>query len=406
MTGNKGAELMLLSIIKNMETLLGACDFDLVSVYSKQDRQVPLPPRLNVVSGSPLFLMGLVLPLSLVLSPFIRFKGVRAMIRKIPLMRTLLAADMVLDCGGVSFIENRGLPLLIYNLSLCLPPVLLGRPFMKLSQAMGPFTTTLNRVFAKLGLTGADWIVARGAITGEHLKTLGLKKFSVLPDVAFALKGDERSFEEAKKILAELNLSGPSVGILPSVVVEDYAEIKNIDYLAVMQELISHLMKAGYTVLLLPHSVRTNSQERMNNDLLLCRELKAMFPADAALKVIERDLSALVLRQIIARMDFIIASRFHAMVSSLSEKVPLLLIGWSHKYMEVMRMFELEDWAVDFSRIESQVLVSRFEELVKEKTQVKYLIEKNLPRVQEEARKNFEIAANILREPSREVKPL
>ena len=42
----------------------------------------------------------------------------------------------------------------------------------------------------------------------------------------------------------------------------------------------------------------------------------------------------------------IVTSRFHAMISALVERTPLLVVGWSHKYGEVLAQFGLVDAAM------------------------------------------------------------
>ena len=44
-----------------------------------------------------------------------------------------------------------------------------------------------------------------------------------------------------------------------------------------------------------------------------------------------------------------LTSRFHAMISALALGVPPVVIGWSHKYAEVLAEFGIERFAVDFA---------------------------------------------------------
>ncbi len=63
------------------------------------------------------------------------------------------------------------------------------------------------------------------------------------------------------------------------------------------------------------------------------------------------EMDAEQIRAFIGKCRFLVASRFHAMIGSLEQKVPVLLIGWSHKYQEVLDMFELGQYAIDLFKI-------------------------------------------------------
>ncbi len=47
------------------------------------------------------------------------------------------------------------------------------------------------------------------------------------------------------------------------------------------------------------------------------------------------------LRRLVRVCDVVGVSRFHAMVGALAESVPVAVMGWSHKYAEVMDSFGL-----------------------------------------------------------------
>lgn len=396
-SGNKGAESMLLAIMHEMEKRVGTCRFDLLTVYPGQDRRQPLPPNLHLVAARPLTMLLLVLPLSLLLAPLLRFGPVRRRLRANAVFRALIDSDLVIDASGVAFVDGRGLPLLAYNLSLCLPPALFGKPIIKVAQALGPFRGRLNRWLGGWALRRVSRVAARGAITAEHLAALGLSNYELCADTAFLMPLDD----EARRVASEcLPPSAPGrrrVGISPSVVVDDYCREHGIDYAGVLAQFVRDLREMSFDVVLIPHSLRPESRKRMNNDLIVCQDVLARLDADAAgVALIDRELSAPALRAIIARTDFYVASRFHSMVSALASQVPTLLIGWSHKYREVMRMFDLEDWAMGYEQLTPQALRERFAALLAGEAAVRTKLAQRLPDVQRLAARNFDLAAGLL----------
>jgi polysaccharide pyruvyl transferase WcaK-like protein len=82
------------------------------------------------------------------------------------------------------------------------------------------------------------------------------------------------------------------------------------------------------------------------------------------------------------------------MIGALEKKVPVLLIGWSHKYKEVLDMFEIGNYATDYKKLDLNNLIKEFERLEDEYSDVKNKIAKNLPKVKESSYKNIEIIVN------------
>src|SRR5690606_27782038 len=103
-------------------------------------------------------------------------------------------------------------------------------------------------------------------------------------------------------------------------------------------ELIRGLAGHGLAVVLFPNATRASAGEaERNNDLPLMRRIAAEAAragCTPAPVVIDRDLNASAIKQVIAMTDVVVVSRFHAMVGALSIGVPPAVLGWSHKYAE------------------------------------------------------------------------
>jgi polysaccharide pyruvyl transferase WcaK-like protein len=396
-SGNKGGEAMLYSIMHNMERLAGPCVYDLISVYPAQDRRRRLPANLRIVAGKALTMLGFVLPVTLVAWPLRRLAIVRRCVGGLPVFRSIRRADVVIDCSGIAFMDGRGAALLLYNLSLCLPAVLLGRPIIKVAQALGPFERSLNRCCARLALRRMDRVIARGATTGEHLRQLGLTNYEVCADTAFVMPVGAAATAEAVDILRAAASGRDLVGLSPSTVVDDACRGRGVDYAGILARFAEDLVEQGYGVVLIPHSIRPLATTRKNNDILVCRAVIERMKSDRHVLLVDRDLDAGALRALIGRMRFCVVSRFHAMVSALAVKTPLLLIGWSHKYREVMRMFDLEDLAMGYEELSPAALADRFARLVAAEAAVRAKLEDRLPAAEAGAMRNFERAVELMR---------
>jgi polysaccharide pyruvyl transferase WcaK-like protein len=77
------------------------------------------------------------------------------------------------------------------------------------------------------------------------------------------------------------------------------------------------------------------------NDHDVAREL-----ADRIGAPLFSDADPLVLKAALGQASAAVASRFHAVVGCLSQSVPTLAFGWSHKYRELLDDFGVADWVV------------------------------------------------------------
>ena len=382
-----------------MQTLterLGEVRFTLLSMYPEEDRAQNPYPNLEVVAADPKTLGVTINSLALahrLLPPL------RPLLRRHEAIRALEDSDVLLDQGGITFTDGRE-KFLLYNVASILPALDLRVPVFKCAQAVGPFRNPINRVVSKLFLPTAHTLVTRGRITHEFAEGLGLRNLFSGADYAFSLAMDGTEEEGLRRAGVDLGFfeDGDVVGVCPSVVLQKKVDARNDDYVGQMIAFIERLRRHGKKVLLVPHSVRTGTDKTHNNDLPLCTQIhERLLPGDDVLFV-DRELGSQQLRHLIGRCDLFVASRFHAMVSSLAMAVPTLVIGWSHKYREVLEMFELEDWAFGHDQLEPGYLWKRFEQLDEQRGEVQAKLDAHLPEVRERSLQQADLIAELVRE--------
>lgn len=396
LSGNKGAAAMLESAVQTLGDRLGDVRFTLLSMYPAEDRAQNPYPNLDIVAANPRQLGITINSLALAyrLLPFLR-KTIRSRSKAV---RALVDADVLLDQGGITFTDGRE-KFLLYNVASILPALNVGTPVFKCAQAVGPFTNPINRWAAKTFLPKARTLVTRGRITNEFAEGLGLQNLYAGADYAFSLEmsGDERD-EVARHYDLSFFDGGDVVGVCPSVVLQKKVDARGGDYVGQMVGFIEHLQAQGRKVLLVPHSVRTGTDKTHNNDLPLCREIHERLSVSNEVVFVDRELSSQQLRYLIGLCGTFVASRFHAMVSSLAMAVPTLVIGWSHKYKEVLEMFELEEWAFGHDQLTPEHLATRFADLEAARADVQAKLDAHLPEVKARSVAQADLIAEIVRD--------
>lgn len=394
LSGNKGASAMLEAAIQTLRERLDSPRFTLLSMYPAEDAAQNIYPDLEIVPAAPRQLGVTINSLALAyrLLPFLR----RTLRERSASIRALAESSVLLDQGGITFTDGRE-KFLLYNIASILPALNVKTPVFKCAQAVGPFRNPINRRASRTFLPKAHTIVTRGRITHEFAEELGLTNLVAGADYAFSLELDGT---EAAEVGAHVDLTffeGDVVGVCPSVVLQKKVDGRGGDYTGQLVSFIESVRAQGKRVLLIPHSVRTGTEKTHNNDLPLCRDIHARLQPGDDLLFVDRELTSQQLRYLIGRCDLFVASRFHAMVSSLAMAVPTLVIGWSHKYREVLEMFELEEWAFGHDQLTPEHLAGRFADLAARRAEVKAKLDEHLPEVKRRSLLQADLIADLVR---------
>ena len=134
------------------------------------------------------------------------------------------------------------------------------------------------------------------------------------------------------------------------------------------------------------------------NDLPLCREIHSALKSTRHCHLVDESLPPAALRALIDLCEVTVTSRFHAMVSALSTGTPVQVVGWSHKYAEVLEAFGLANQAMDYAALSADELLRGFDATLKSAPTIRSAIAAALPTVQSQSRKNYEVIAGALKE--------
>ena len=96
-----------------------------------------------------------------------------------------------------------------------------------------------------------------------------------------------------------------------------------------LSEIISYLIDhLGAHVLLVGHYFTVSSSD----DRRVCTELMRMHPGCPNLTQLEHAYNAAEVKAVLSCCDAVLSSRYHALIAALSQEIPAIAFGWSHKY--------------------------------------------------------------------------
>lgn len=407
--GNRGAEAMLSTTMAEIKAHYnGALRFNVFSYYPARDATLVSDSEIVVYSSKPAYLVSVLLPCA-VLYRLLALLGLKTVIGFLPKSVVALARSKMLIClAGVSFVAGRT-KFLPFNIATILPAILLGVPVIKFAQALGPFGGFLNRFAARTFLKHCAQIFTRGERTHAHLKELlgSSLNYERADDVAFLFKPEyckslpSKGLEEDLLKLKSLRSNGQLVvGVCPSIVVAKRARASGWDYAQGIAHLIDDLVGKGYMVALYPNATRGEDMDKThNNDLPLLEDIERKLLPETT-QIIAKftgSLNAAQIHKVINACDVHVVSRFHAMVAALSSGIPVLVIGWSHKYLEVMERFDQEDMVIDYKQGGQEAVSTLFDRLLDDRVQRALTIANALSEVKKLSQRQVDFTAEYLR---------
>lgn len=317
---NKGAEMMLLSIIENIQTKYPDTTFVMApstekgsQPYSKLSRlgfKLKFRLRRGKVDIS---WIGNLIP-----------KKVRDAYG-IVLNKEI---DIILDASGFSYSDQWG----TYDTEE-LKDALTNRDkknqkFILLPQAFGPFENESNIINIDKALKAADLVFARDAYSMQSLK----KVIEPFPKNIF--QSPDFTCGLAKSITNEVENKAGMVAIVPNYRMLDKTRKDDRDsYVDNLVEAIKILLANGLKPYFLIHET--------DLDKGVALEIMSKLKVND-IPCVEED-NPRVIKGYLSVSSFVISSRYHASVSALSQSVPVIGTSWSHKYQELFREYDFEE---------------------------------------------------------------
>ncbi len=398
-SGNCGAEMMLSSFIAQIRKHRPQTLFHVFSYYSKADRSFVSDPFIRIHDGSPLSLVFVILPFSLVLF-LLRLIGLRSVPRWFPeRVRALASSGVFVDIAGESFRDGREL-FLAFNMMTLWPAFLLRIPVHKQAQAIGPLKRPWTRWMAALTLKACRSVTVRGKLSETYAKRV-CKKEGLLrtsSDLGFL-----HSISDSPQLPSELPLleletklrnartknSGPWLICVPSTISCYHAALRGRSYVRWYSELVRELCDQGHNVLLLANAGREGPGRwwYRNHDLPLLKKLQARLQdlsSDQAVFV-HQPLTSAWVRRLIQGSDLVLASRFHAMIAAFMEDVPAIAMSDLHKYQEVLDDFNLGDYCFDEIRGRRSDLMNLIRQKLPRTEEARQKIREQMPRIKQSA---------------------
>lgn len=308
--------------------------------------------------------------------------------------------DALIDISGYSY-HDEGVERIINVLSgiRSSDKMIYKNYFMP--QAWGKFTNMASKYWIKKLHAQSTLFYARDEISFTYLRDscIDVQNIRRAPDIAFLFRGSDIAVGAA--ILSKRGFPPPHrpmIGVVPNVRVYERTAGRGTgnDYLKVLEALVRFsIEKLDVNVVLLPNDCMLPGDNH-TDDRFLCSLLYSRLDCADRVLVLTDDHRAEEIKAIIGNLDFLISSRFHSLVFALSQSVPVLALGWSHKYPELLSLFGLERYLISHETIHMHNSLDLLQSAWREKDILSEKIQRVLPQIESAARKVFDDVAESL----------
>ena len=223
--------------------------------------------------------------------------------------------DVVIDAAGMAYSDHWGPQHTVDLAHRARRWSRQGKRLVLLPQAFGPFTNPEIRAAIREVADYATLIFARDPVSYNHLIEIVGERPSIrrAPDFTNLLKPTTPT---------SFDIADPRFCIVPNMrMLDKTGEEQSASYLSFLERCAMHLLERNLRPFFLIHEAKGDLEiaERVN------RALEVPIPV----LVVEDALEA---KGILGSCQAVIGSRYHALISALSQAVPSIGTGWSHKY--------------------------------------------------------------------------
>jgi colanic acid/amylovoran biosynthesis protein len=313
------------------------------------------------------------------------------------------ATDFVIDIAGFVSSDQFGPRVSFERWLNCMWAYYADNKVIFMPQSWGPFRNKWVRVFTRWTLKKASLICARERVSYDYLVNAQCAKASDVhycSDIAFLFDvGDVQTV--GRRLLSGIGLRNselPVITITPNMRIYERVEGEDANnrYVRILLEIIHYLLEnTECNVVLIPHEASYNRR----NDPELCALLLELVGRRDRLWMLSGSESARQVKSVIGSSELLIASRYHSLVAAISTRTPVAVIGWSHKYDELMKQVELSDFIADpvrrGNREETLEVVIR---AWKQREQIKKKLQEKVPEIEKCLQSTLEKVIDIIKQ--------
>ncbi|MDH6578063.1 polysaccharide pyruvyl transferase family protein [Kitasatospora sp. MAP5-34] len=285
----------------------------------------------------------------------------------------VLDADLVVSMGGGYLLARPGLDG-YQNIFFVLLPVLLAQltatPVVFAPQSFGPFPARSQRWLVRRTLHRAALVLAREDVSVNELRDCGLPERQIrrAVDAGFAFAPSPSTDWRA---LLGLDREQPLVGVTARRWLDRAGQDR---YERALAETIDTIQADGVRVVLIPQV----STDYLGDDDRIVESRIAAHCTSVPLRVDDR-VDYREIKSLYDECTFLIGTRFHSVIFSLTGGVPCIAIEYEHKTRGIMADLGLAEWVLPIAEVTYARLMERVTALQAGEEEYRAVLQQRVP---------------------------
>lgn len=293
--------------------------------------------------------------------------------------REYLENDLFVAAGGGYLRGKKGIRENI-NLILLLNPFIIGillkKPIILYTQSIGPFATTFQGWITRVVLNKTRLIFVREDHTLMTLKAIGVKANLVIrtTDAGFLFNSDKEfqlsDFIENTEALKQKTLVG--------ITVRKWLNPEGQDKFEKSVALFIDRVTEDKNIIILFISQVTSTTHN-DDDRDVANRIASLVVNKQQIINCTGNYDHYELKQFYSCLDFLVGTRFHSVIFSLTSFVPALAIEYEYKAGGIMKDLGLSKWVIPIEQVTADNLYEKFKQLLSARNSYKQKLQKVLP---------------------------
>lgn len=300
-------------------------------------------------------------------------------------VNTFLECDACFVKGGGflhsygSLVEIYQMYFFLYHISLA---TALGKKVYIMPNSYGPFKAPTVKRQIKKALKKCELVLSRESISQKMLEEIGVSNL-LYPDLAFGLEKRENDCMKELKISCDKE-KRKMVGITVRPYRFPDSENPNEQYKKYI-DAFSNMAKWLYDNNFMPIFVEhVYSNGKNESDIQAITDTVQNLDAGHYAVISNHDFDCRDMKYIYSNMDYVIGTRFHSVIFTLSEIVPCVAVAYGgNKGVGIMKDLSLDDYLIKIEDVSFDKLKDSFEKMVENSQSYKEIMAAHMNEIKE-----------------------